>query len=117
MKISNTPRVAESSMTSSERPSLEPILEREASPAVLAGENSGDALEALYALICGAGGVPAALSRRIPGYALRASPGSFRSFLGVSPGMSQPYWGCGPETARYEWATYGKCTRGGSDKQ
>ena len=116
MKLSNTPRVAESSMTS-ERPSPEPILKREASPAVLVGENSGDALEALSALICWAGGIPAALSRRIPGYALRASPGSFRFFLGISPGMSQPYWGCGPFTARYEWATYGKCTRGGSDKQ
>ena len=23
--------------------------------------------------------------------------------------MSQPYWGCGPLTARNGWATYGKC--------
>ena len=38
-------------------------------------------------------------------------------FLGSCSGMSQPYWGCGPFTVRYEWATYGKCTRGGSDKQ
>ena len=34
--------------------------------------------------------------RGIPGNALRAFPGSFRSFSGISSGKSQPYWGCGP---------------------
>ena len=51
---------------------------REASPAVLGGVNSGDALEASYALNYRDWGIPAALSRGIPGYALSAFPGSFR---------------------------------------
>ena len=37
-------------MTSSERPSPEPILKKEAPPAVLGGDNSGNALEASNAL-------------------------------------------------------------------
>ena len=41
-------------------------------------------------------GIPAVLSRGIPGNALRAFPGSFRNFSGISSGKSQPYWGCGP---------------------
>ena len=40
-------------------------------------------------------GIPAVLSREIPGNALRAFPGSFRNFSGISSGKSQPYWGCG----------------------
>ena len=49
--IRNTPSTAGNSMTSSERPSPEPILEKEASPAVRGGgENSGNALEASNAL-------------------------------------------------------------------
>ena len=32
------------------------------------------------------------------GNALRAFPGSFRNFSGISSGKSQPCWGCGPET-------------------
>ena len=40
-------------------------------------------------------GVPAVLSREIPGKALRAFPGPFRKFSGISSGKSQPYWGCG----------------------
>ena len=39
------------------------IAKRDASPAVLVGENSGDALEASSALICWVWGIPAALSR------------------------------------------------------
>ena len=41
-------------------------------------------------------GIPAVLSRGIPGNALRALPGSFRNFSGISSGKSQPYWGYGP---------------------
>ena len=41
-------------------------------------------------------GIPAVLSTGIPGNALRAFPGSFRNFSGISSGKSQPYWGCGP---------------------
>ena len=83
-------------MTSSERPSPEPIPEKEASPAVLGGDNYGNALEASNALNYRVWGIPAVLSREIPGNALRAFPGSFRNFSGISSGKSQPYWGCGP---------------------
>ena len=61
------------------------------------GENSGNALEASNALNYRVWGIPAVLSREIPGNALRAFPGSFRSSSGISSGKSQPYWGCGPE--------------------
>ena len=60
------------------------------------GENSGNSLEASNALNYRAWGVPAVLSREIPGNALRAFPGSFRNFSGISSGKSQPYWGYGP---------------------
>ena len=46
--------------------------------------------------IIGVWGIPAVLFRGIPGNALRAFPGSFRNFSGISSGKSQPYWGCGP---------------------
>ena len=86
-------------MTSSERPSPEPILKKEASPAVLGGgENSGNALEASNALNYRVWGIPAVLLRENPGNALRAFPGSFRNFSGISSGKSQPYWGYGPLT-------------------
>ena len=94
--IRNTPSTAGNSMTSSERPSPEPIPKKEASPAVLGGENSGNALEASNALNYRVWGIPAVLSRGIPGNALRAFPGSFRNFSGISSGNSQPYGGCGP---------------------
>ena len=81
-------------MTSSERPSPEPILKKEASPAVLGGGDiSGNALEASNALNYRAWGIPAVLLRRIPGNALRVFPGSFRNSSGISSGKSQPYWG------------------------
>ena len=86
-------------MTGSERPSPEPLLKKEASPAVLGGENSGNALEASSALNYRVWGIPAVLSRGIPGNALRAFPGSFRKFSGISSGKSQPYGGCGCVTA------------------
>ena len=47
--------------------------------------------------IKGFGGIPAVLSRGIPGNALRAFPGSFRNFSGISSGKSHSYWGYGPE--------------------
>ena len=59
------------------------------------GENSGNALEASNALSYRVWGIPAVLSREISGNALRAFPGSFRNFSGISSGKSQPYWGCG----------------------
>ena len=58
---------------------------RDAPPAVLVGENSGDALGASSALFCWAWGIPAALSSGVPGYALRASSGSFRFFSVLLP--------------------------------
>ena len=45
-------------------------------------------------------GIPAVLSTGIPGNALRAFPGSFRNFSGISSGTSQPYWGYGPVISR-----------------
>ena len=83
-------------MTSSERPSPEPFLKKEATPAVLGGDNSGNALEPSNALNYRVWGIPAVLSREIPGNALRAFLGSFRNFSGISSGKSQPYWGYGP---------------------
>ena len=68
------------SMISSERPSPEAFLKKAAHPAVLGGENSGNALEASNALNYRVLGIPAVLSRGIPGNALRAFPGSFRNF-------------------------------------
>ena len=94
--IRNCPSTAGNSMTGSERPSPEPLLKKEATPAVLGGESSGNALEPSNALKWGAWGIPAVLSRGIPGKALRAFPGSFRNFSGISSAKSQPYWGCGP---------------------
>ena len=55
-------------MTGSERPSPEPLLKKEASPAVLGEEeNSGNALETSIALNYRAWGIPAVLLRGIPG--------------------------------------------------
>ena len=74
---------------SSERPSPEPLLKKEASPAVLGGggENSGNALEASNALNYRVWAIPAVLSRGIPGSALRAFPGFFRNFLRKVPAV------------------------------
>ena len=79
-------------MTSSERPSLEPILKKEASPAELRGENSGNALEASNALNYRIWGVPTVLSRRNS----QGVSGVFPEFSGISSGKSQSYWGYGP---------------------
>ena len=51
-------------MTGSERPPPEPLLKKEVSPAVLGGENSGNALEASIALTYRVWGIPAVLSKR-----------------------------------------------------
>ena len=85
--LRNTPSTAGNSMTSSERPAPEPILKKEASPAVLGGENSGNAVEASNALNYRVWGIPAVLSREIPGNALRAFPGSFRNFFRKVPAV------------------------------
>ena len=91
--IRDTPSTAGNSMTGSERPSPEPLLKKEASPAALGGrEKSGNALEASNALNYR---IPAVLSRGMPGNGLRAFPGSFWILSGIAPGKSQPYWGCG----------------------
>ena len=83
-------------MTGSERPSPEPLLKKEASPAILGGgENSGNALGPSIALNYRVWGIPALLSRGTPGKALRAFPGSFWNFSRISSGKSQPYWGGG----------------------
>ena len=81
---------------SSERPSPEPILKKRRPQLYWGGENSGNALKASNALNYRVWGIPAVLSREIPGNALRAFPGSFRKFSGISSGKSQPYWGHGP---------------------
>ena len=61
------------------------------------GDNSGNALDASNALNYRVWGIPAVLSTGIPGNALRAFPGSFRSLSGISSGKCQPYWGYGPK--------------------
>ena len=97
VKISNALSTAGNSMTSTERPSPEPLLtkEKEKRPQPYWGrDNSGNALEALNALNYRAWGIPAVLSRGIPGNALRTFPGSFRNFYGISSGKSQPSGGC-----------------------
>ena len=75
-------------MTSSERPSPEPSLKKEAPPAVLGGgDNSGNALEASNALNYRAWGIPPVLSTGIPGKALRAFPEFFRNFFRKVPAV------------------------------
>ena len=102
--LRNTPSTAGNPITGSERPSPEPILKKEAPPAVLGGENSGNALEASNALNYRAWGIPAVLSREIPGNALRAFPEEipefFRNFfrkvpavLGVWPKCTSKLYG------------------------
>ena len=71
--------------------------EKRSVPSRTGGENAGNALEPSNALNYRAWGIPAVLSRGIPGNALSAFPGSFRNFSGVSSGKSQPHWGCGPK--------------------
>ena len=51
------------------------------------GENSGNALEASNALNYRVWGIPAVLSREIPGNALKAFPGSFRNFFRKVPAV------------------------------
>ena len=99
----NTPSTAGNSMTSSKRLSPEPFLKKEASPAVLGGREFWiHALKASNALNYRVWGIPAVLSREIPGNALRVFPGSFRNFSGISSGKSQPYWGYGPFKVPFE---------------
>ena len=66
------------------------------SPAVLGGENSGNALEPSNALNCAVWRIPAVLSRGIPGKALRAFP----EFSRISSGKSQPVLGLWPNCQR-----------------
>ena len=74
-------------MTSSERPSPEPLLKKKRGipRCTEGGEDSGNALEASNALNFRAWGIPAVLLRGIPGKALRAFPGSFRIFPEFHP--------------------------------
>ena len=52
---------------------------------------------------------PAILLTGIPGNALRAFPGSFRNFAGISSGKSQPYWGYGPPKSESVKCRFSKC--------
>ena len=90
LHVRNALSTAGNSMSSSERASLELILKKEASPAVLRGENSEDALEASNALNYRVWEIPAALWRGISGNALRAFPdvsGVFRNFFRKVPAV------------------------------
>ena len=82
-KFRNTHSTAGNSMSSSERPSPEPLLKKEP---YWGGDNSGNALEASNALNYSVWGIPAVLSRG-------TFAGSFRN----SCGKSQPYRGYGPK--------------------
>ena len=95
--VRDAPSTAGNSMVGSERPSPEPLLKEEASqPYWGRGENSGNALETLNALIYRAWGIPAVLSTGILGNALRAVSGVFLEFFRNFFRKSQPYWGYGP---------------------
>ena len=78
----NTLSTAGNAMTRSERPSPEPLLKKEASPAVLRGREfwkcSGS---------CRLWWIPAVLSRGIPGNALRAFPEFFWIFVRKVPSV------------------------------
>ena len=74
------PSTAGNSMAGSGRPSPEPLLKKRRPQPYWGGEHSGNALEASNALNCRVWAIPAVLSKGIPGNALRAFPGSFRSF-------------------------------------
>ena len=105
--VRNATSTAGNSMTGSGRPSPEPLLKKEASPAVLGGgDNSGNALEASNALNYRVWGIPAVLSTGIPGNALRAFPGSFRNFSGISSGKSQPYCPDPPILAFFDFLAF-----------
>ena len=81
-------------MSSSERPSPEPLLKEEASPAVLRGRQySGNALEASNALNYRVWGDP---SRTLEGNSRKSSESVSGFFFRISSGKSQPYWGHGP---------------------
>ena len=96
--LRNTPSTAGNSMTGSERPSPEPLVKKEASPAKLGGENSGNALEPSNALNCRVWEIPAVLLRGIPGNALRAFPVVFPEFFRISSGKSSRT----PEPLKYD---------------
>ena len=73
-------------MTSSERPSPEPLLKKEASPTVLRGENSWECFGGFKCL-------------EFLGFGEKSSEsvsGSSRNFSGISSGKSQRYWEYGP---------------------
>ena len=78
----NALSTAGTSMTSSERPSPEPLLKKRGVPS-----RTGNALEASNALNYRAWGIPAVLSRVIPGSALRAFLGSSQNFFCKVPAV------------------------------
>ena len=96
-KVRNTPSTAGNSMASSERPSPEPILKKEASPAVLGGREFWKRSESLKCLESEGLGHP---SRTLEGNSRKRSegvPGAFPEFfrkvpavLGVWPKRWQP---------------------------
>ena len=96
--IRNTLTTVGNCMTSSERPSPEPLLKKELRPQPYSGgENFGNALEASNALKYRVWGFLEVLLRGIPGKPLRAFSGFFRNLSGMSSTKSQPYWVNSPE--------------------
>ena len=96
-------------MTSSERPSPEPFLKKEASPAVLRGREVWKCSGSLKCPEFSGLGIPAVLSRGIPGNALRAFP--FRGLSGilrVFPGSFRNFPEFLPETVLGVWPKYPK---------
>ena len=84
-------------MTSSERPSPEPLLKKEASPAVLMGRQSWKCSGGFTRLESEAFRDP---SRTLEGNSRKSSQsvsGVFPEFSGISSGKSQPNWGYGPK--------------------
>ena len=94
----STLSTAGNSTMSSERPSPEPFLKKEASSAVLRGRIVEMPGQSQMPWIIGLGGISAVLSRGIPGNSVRAFPGSFRKFLQKVPAVLSV------------WPTFGPCS-------
>ena len=87
-------------MSSSERPSAEPILKiKRGVPSRTEGEIILEMLWKPQMPWIRGFGASQPYSRGELQETLRAFPGSFQNFFpGISSGKSQPYWGCGPVT-------------------
>ena len=93
-------------MTSSERPSPEPLLRKEASPAVLGGREFWKCSGGFKCLELGGLGHPSRTLKRNSRKSSESVSGIFPEFFQNFFGKSQPYWGyglnCAPRPSRRE---------------